>query len=825
MARLNLREIRRDESLSYLHATLAPQAMPTAIRYKTRLGALLRVDGVAAGAYDREHHEVVLPACERERDLSFEVELHALPTNGLPSGPGPIWWYLNATAAQEPAKQCHSQVLKDLKVSKDPATPPADPLPVFGHSHLDVAWLWTYEQAQRKAQRTFATACDLLDRDPAFRFVQSQPQLYAFVEESDAQLFERVQAHAAGGRFDPRVAALWVESDCNIPSGESLLRQMLHAHTYCTQRFGVVPSIAWLPDTFGFMNTIPQLLAHAGIPYFGTTKLQWNDTTKFPYPQFVWRGPDGSEVIGALLQGYDGPAYPWRVAAARQRGEPLALGYGDGGGGVTAGMLDHVARMGTWIDLHAWFAQVRDRRSSLPVHADELYLEYHRGVYTTHHLVKFHNALCERALGEAEELLAWCLAVHAPAATVAQLMQRLDAAWQIVLRNQFHDVLPGTSIAQVYDDAAGEYAAAEEFAASVIGAAQTILPRATTTAEAAAVAPIDDSDCAVFENRFMRARLRFNGTIVELNVAGGRNVCAQGNVLALYRDKPKQWEAWNIDRGYDRRLTAAKPLEGRIEDEGLTVDLRLGKSPATMRVQLFENEAFLRVTLAVDWKERRRLLRLENWFAVQTERVLYGAPHGTLERSARSETPAEKAKFEVPGQRFAAVRDADGHGVALFALDTYGWSARRIARGGIKLGHSLLRGTCWPDPHADEGEHFFSYAYAPFAGASTGALEHAWLAFAHEPRVRMFSTDDEAIVVAACKPAQNGQGVLVRVRECNGAPANVRLRCGARMTAAHGVDALERPRSEPVQVEGEYLLFSLRPYELRSLLVRFSHET
>src|SRR5581483_10858523 len=182
-------------------------------------------------------------------------------------------------------------------------------------------------QTRRKAQRTFAIAADLLERDPAFVFVQSQPQLYRFVEEEDPQLFERVRADVAGGRWDADVAALWVESDCNVPSGESLLRQMLYAHEYCVRHFGKTPAIAWLPDTFGFANTLPQLLAHAGIPYFATTKLNWNDTTKFPYPQFVWRGPDGSSVVSALIRSYDGGAYPWRLSTARSRNEPLVLGY------------------------------------------------------------------------------------------------------------------------------------------------------------------------------------------------------------------------------------------------------------------------------------------------------------------------------------------------------------------------------------------------------------------------------------------------------------------------------------------------------------------
>ena len=834
MATLALIEARRDDSLAYLTATLPAQAQAVSISYRTRTGALLRVDGVAVGAYDREHRDVVLPPSDRERELHFEVELHALPTNGLPSGPGIVWRYLNARSHERPSMSADVQVETPLDFARGRSIPHDDKrkhddksgdLPCIGHSHLDVAWLWTYEQTRRKAQRTFAIACDLLERDPDFLFIQSQPQLYRFVEEDDPALFERVRSFVATDRFDPDVAALWVESDCNIPSGESLLRQLLYGHHYCTSRFGKAPQIAWLPDTFGFANTIPQLLAHAGIPYFSTTKLNWNDTTAFPYPQFVWRGPDGGSVVSALIKSYDGGAYPWRIRTAKKREEPLVLGYGDGGGGVTDGMLEEVRKIGRWIRPREWFDELAARRERLPVHADELYLEYHRGVYTTHHDVKFHNALLERALAEAEELLAWAVAVHAPRSAVAQLFERAHRCWEIVLRNQFHDVLPGTSIRPVYDDVFAEYADAEELVASVLSSAEQMLPRTTVPiAPPARVEPVERDGEFVFENGLLEAHVTPAGAIVELRVPGGRSVCSQANVLGLYRDKPRQWEAWNVDNGYEKQMRRARPGSARVIDGALTIDFQLGDSAATMRIALVTGEPFLRVDLDVEWRERRTLLRVENWLPIATDRVTYGSPHGTIVRSALRRTPAEQAKFEVPGQRYALVRDGAQAGLALFALDTYGWSARTLPQGGVRLGHSLLRGTTWPDERADIGAHHISYAYAPFAGVNTGAIERAWELFAHERRVRLYTSDDEGVLVAACKPAHDGDGVIVRVRECDGVRRDVALRCGARMTVATAVDALERPVSREVRMEEESLRFDLAPFELRTLRVRFSHE-
>ncbi len=812
-----------------MHAMLPPQRQAAGISYRTRTGALLRLDGVSAGAYDREHRDVLVPPSDRERTLTLEVELEALPTNGLPSGPGLIWWFLNATSHQRPRTwvdiaPCHREVSNDrerTRAAPSEAEGNSDTLPVIGHSHLDVAWLWTYEQTRRKAERTFAIACDLLDRDPEFRFVQSQPQLYRFVEESDPKLFGRVRNEVRNGRFDPDVAALWVESDCNLPSGESLLRQMLFAHEYCVQRFGMVPSIAWLPDSFGFANTLPQLLAHAGIASFATTKLQWNDTTRFPYPQFVWEGPDGSAVIGALIQSYDGGPYPWRIRTARERHEPLIVGYGDGGGGVTAEMLTQVRSFGRWIRPREWFAEVAANRSALPVHDDELYLEYHRGVYTTHHDVKFQNALLERALSEAEELVAWCDAVHAPAAATQQFTQRLRAAWEIVLRNQFHDVLPGTAIEPVYADVAGEYAQAQELVAGVIASAETILPRGRASQRHSERSePLQDANGYVFDNGLLRARVGPDGTIAELNTADGRDLCVEANLLATYRDRPRRWEAWNIDDGYQQTMRRKPGRNARIEASALAIDYALGRSEATMRVELVNGEPFLRIDLTIDWRERRTLVRVENRFSLAAQSVIYGSPHGTIVRSALRNTPQERAKFEVPGQRFASVSNAQGEGVAIFALDTYGWSAQSNS-GEIALGHSLLRGTTWPDPDADLGEHRLSYAFAPFAGAGIGSLERTWLRFAHEPRVRLFTCEDQSVLVVACKPAEDRDGAIVRVRECDGLARTVRLRCGARMVSVQAVDALERPLDAAVAIEGEELIFELARYQLRSFRVRF----
>jgi alpha-mannosidase len=809
-----------DAHVAILEATLAPSQHPIALTYQTRVGALLRVDGVASGAFDREHRTVELDASDAARTLLLEVERRCLPTNGLPSGGGLAWRLLEARS--HPRASLEATVAPVVPKTIERTNAGGD-LVAWGHSHLDVAWLWSYAQTRRKAARTFANALAFLDADPTFIFMQSQPQLYAFVQQDDPAMFARVVAEARAGRFDPDVAAMWVEPDCNLPSGESLVRQMVYAHAYCLREFNIAPSIAWLPDTFGFANTLPTLLVHCGIKRFATTKLQWNDTNRFPYPQFVWRGPDASEVVAALIASYDGGFTPAREAIARERNEPIVVGYGDGGGGVTRAMLDRASAVGNWQRPSEWFEALEKQRASLPVHADELYLEYHRGVYTTHHDIKAGNASLERRLTYAEEQAAWCVAIRAPGAALNDLRNGLRNAWEIVLRNQFHDVLPGTSIRTVYEDVAAEYAQAHASVDRIVAATRSILPRSGRQSRARhRNAPVRDGDLWRFDNGLIDVRVRDSGTIVECATVGGRNVVSQANALALYRDRPKKWEAWNVDAGYERSRKPGKPGIATIVDNGLQIPFDLGRSRATMRITLSEGEPFLRVDLVVDWRERRRLLRVENWLPLAADSAIYGSPHGTIVRSIKRDTPQERAKFEVPGQRFATIGDANA-GLVMFALDTYGWSAGALAKGGVRFGHSLLRGTTWPDERADLGEHELSWAFAPVgAGVSIGSIERAWLGFAHEPRVQLFRCSDESVLVTCCKPAEDGDGVIVRLRECDGGARNAEIFCGGRMRAVEAVDGLERKLPGPaISIEGESFCASLPAFGLRAYRVRF----
>lgn len=815
--RLNFEKTAERHGIAVLQATLPDQAGGKQIVYKTRTGALLRVAGAVAGAFDAKHRGLNLPAAPASAMLSLEVERASLPISGLPSGSGLVWWWMNLRSRPKPVM--HAEIVPQTH-SRPIAIPWRQTL--IGHAHLDVAWLWTYEQTRRKALRTFATALRQLERFPRFVFAQSQPQLYEFVQQADARFFERVKSMASARRLDCTVAALWVESDCNMPTGEALLQQMFFAHRFVKEHFAQRPSVAWLPDSFGFANTLPTLLAHAGISYFATTKLQWNDTTQFPHHQFVWRGPDGSEVLAALMASYEGDISPGRLATARRRNEPLIVGYGDGGGGVADTTIEKASNGAPWIRPTDWFVQLESQRHDLPVHRGELYLQYHRGVFTTHHRIKARNARLERQLSDAEESAAWCVAMGAPVIFQAALRDRLSQAWKIVLRNQFHDVITGTSIGAVYEDVHREYDAAETLVRWVEKSAQSFLGRPTMAAEPTqSIAPVRRNGYFAFRNELLRADVLPNGRIVHLSTIGGANLVREANILAAYIDKPKEWDAWNIDAGYEGHPSRVVSHRATVNGGALEIAFTLGRSELRMRIALRAGEPFLRVELDGFWSESHRLLRTENTLDAGATEAIYGTPHGTICRSSRKDTPQRRAQFEVPSQRYALVRAAGGAGFALLTLDTYGFNASTLSSGLMRLGHSLLRAPRWPDPAADRGEQHVEYAFAPFSNVTVGAVERTWRTYAHAPCARLFSSQDDGLLVVACKPADDGDGVVMRIRECDGQRRKGHVMCRGPAWSVVAIDALEQPTAQSASLQGQVIAAEIGPFALRSFRVRF----
>lgn len=355
-----------------------------------------------------------------------------------------------------------------------------------GHTHIDVAWLWPIAQTREKMVRSMATALKLLDENPDFVFMYNQCVLLDYLEQDAPDLFERIREHARGGRFEIE-GAMWLEPDVNIISGESMVRQIQHGKRYHRARFGVDPKVLWLPDTFGYSAALPQIMRQSGIEFLVTSKVSWNDTNRMPYDTFYWHGIDGSEVKAYLIttQRDDAPTIRTNygpsldvsfVQGAWQRYEPKGLndnylipyGHGDGGGGVNQEMIEIARRMQRGIPgspklkfegitpfLERLGRTMEADRARFPKWVGELYLEYHRGTLTSIAKNKRNNRLAENRMKDLEFLLALLRARGRSSGLEAD---RLSGFWRTVLLNQFHDILPGTSIREVYQDSDHDYA-------------------------------------------------------------------------------------------------------------------------------------------------------------------------------------------------------------------------------------------------------------------------------------------------------------------------------------------------------------------------------
>lgn len=389
-----------------------------------------------------------------------------------------------------------AQILRrQIQALRDQGHGPTD-VDIFlvGNSHIDVTWLWTLAETRQKMGRTTATALRYLDELPAYRFAQSQPQLYEFLRQDFPDLFRRVQERVAEGRWEI-VGAAWVEPDCNITGGEALVRQILYGQKFWQEHFGRETNVMWLPDTFGYAWALPQILKKSGLDTFVTQKLTWSETNTFPHGHFDWEGVDGTRIRCTFPQTYVSRTFPEEIVAFYRKYPskdtvPALLypyGYGDGGGGPVREDVEIGSRLNNMPGFprcHFTTAQetlhriqeqadalARAAGQPIPIWKGELYLEFHRGTLTTHARVKRYNRTCEILLREAE-IWASLAAIQAgfdyPAAD-------LEAAWKKVLLNQFHDIVPGTSIAPVYPEVYEMYDDVLATARAIIAAASDAL--------------------------------------------------------------------------------------------------------------------------------------------------------------------------------------------------------------------------------------------------------------------------------------------------------------------------------------------------------------
>ncbi|MBP2336068.1 alpha-mannosidase [Saccharothrix coeruleofusca] len=754
-------------------------------------------------------------------------------------------------------------------VLASPAHASAHRVVAVGHAHIDSAWLWPLRETVRKVARTAANVTALMDEHPELVFAMSQAQQLAWLKQHSPLVYERVRHHVEAGRFVP-VGGMWVESDTNMPGGEALARQLVHGKRFFLEEFGVECREVWLPDSFGYSGALPQLVRLAGARWFLTQKICWNQTNRFPHHTFDWEGIDGTRVFTHFppVDTYNSELSGAELAHAsanfaekgRARTSLVPFGHGDGGGGPTREMLARArrtadlegspkVRIGTPAE---FFTAAEAEYPDRPVWSGELYLELHRGTYTSQARTKRGNRRGEHLLREAE--------LWSATAAVADLAdypyEQLDRLWKVLLLHQFHDILPGSSIAWVYREADAAYAGLVRELTELIDARQRALagegtdvlsfnaaPHARDGVPALGAGPVRAPEGRavvsaqhngfVLDNGLLRIVVDERGLVTSiLDLDADREALPPGavaNQLQLHPDLPNDWDAWDVDSFYrntrvDLVATTAVEVERWAGAEAVVrVDRAFGSSRVSQRLRLGAGQRRLDVDTEVDWHEAEKLLKVAFPLDVHADRSAAEIQFGHVHRPVHANTSWDAAKFEICAHRWLHVGEP-GYGFAVVNDSTYGHDVtrHRDAHGsGTTVRLSLLRAPRFPDPHADQGVHRMSYALVVGADIAD-AVREGYRANLPPREVTgsgtvapLVSVDDPAVVVEAVKLADDRSGdVVVRLYESLGGRATTRLTTSFPVAAVRVTDLLERPLDDAAADLAE---LRLRPFQVLTL--------
>ncbi|MBE5767840.1 MAG: alpha-mannosidase [Clostridiales bacterium] len=737
-----------------------------------------------------------------------------------------------------------------------------------GHAHIDTAWLWSLNETIRKCAKTFANVLDLMERYDEFVFSFSQPQLFEYVERYYPELFEKIKQRVAEGRIE-LVGNAWVEMDTNVPSGESIVRQLLYGRQYYLSRFGKESRVFWMPDVFGYSWAMPQILKRSGVDYFYTSKLANNDTNSFPYSLFEWQGTDGTRVLSYLQRiGYNGiynanevkMGYDKFSQKANCDEAMLTFGHGDGGGGPAEEMLENARRLKAFPGLakakngraDEFFDSINAKAEDLPVWNDEMYYENHRGTYTSQAHIKRFIRLSELALRRLE--IAWTMAhLYCGAAYPAK---EIGDLWKILLTRQFHDILPGSSIHEVYEEC-------EVAFEKLLCEANAMLEKAF--ALLAAKFPAEKGECyanflpwehngvapfgfglpknsgkllrvteRMLENEHLLVELDENGNIIRLyDKDNDREVLAKGalgNQLILFEDKPRVESAWNIDLEYQNffeLLNAAESVSVVNERENCAV-VRVvrvfGSSRLEQDIILERDARRVDFVTRVDWHEREKMLKTAFPVRVHARNATYEIQFGSIERPTHWNTAYDRARFEVCGHKWADISEG-GYGVSLMNDCKYGYDIKDNV---MRL--TLLRGPVYPDPMGDDGEHVFTYSLYPHAGDWRQGETVREAYFLNEPLVycpaihmpeeSFVKVDKNFAVVDTIKGAEDGNGVILRIYESQGARGKVNVALARRPLSIAECNLMEVDE-DTIPMNEKGFSFEIEPYEVRTFRMKY----
>ena len=753
----------------------------------------------------------------------------------------------------------------------------------IGHTHIDVEYLWSRRQTREKIQRSAATAVALMKKYPEYRLMLSQPELYRYLQEEAPEVFEEVKALVAEGRWEPE-GAMWVEADCNLASGESLIRQILQGKAYFQDTFGVDCKVLFLPDVFGYSAAMPQILKKCGIRHFVTSKISWSDTNTMPVDSFLWQGIDGTEIFTNFItaQDYDGPELrrqttyigmlsPKQIKGTWNRFQQkqytnramTTYGYGDGGGGPTREMLETQRRLAKGLpgmpltkmsSLLAHLDAVREsfdekcrETQRTPRWVGELYLEFHRGTYTSMAKNKRANRKSEFALQMAE-VLSYTAFLYGNTYDSAGI----DSAWNTVLHNQFHDILPGSSIREVYEGTDIDYQRVGSYCDMLITEKLSMLSKAVQAdrgmlvynalgfprkgeirvngkcAELTEEIPAfgwkviscakTDTDVRISgltaENAYYVLTLDAAGRIKMLyDKEAGRQVLKEncrGNELQVFEDYPRRYDNWEISDYYKQKMwVLEEPAQIEPIFDGSRAGFRVSKqymhSIIIQEIWLYSLVRRIDFETVIDWHEDHQLLKAAFPVDVCASSAAYEIQFGHVYRPTHENTSWDKAKFEVYGHKWVDIGEY-GYGVSLLNDCKYGFSTE-----GSTLKLTMLKCGTYPNEEADQGEHRFTYSLLPHGEHFTKAgviregycLNQPLAVVAVENTEGMLpdtysllSCNRENIVIETVKKAERDDAMIVRMYEAFGMRTNAGIRLAESFQKVYLCDLLENEERE-----------------------------
>ena len=724
---------------------------------------------------------------------------------------------------------------------------------LLGQSHIDLAWLWPEEETWHKVARTYSNQLALMAEYPEYRFLLCEPKLLDMLRAQHPELWQRVQEAFRRGQIDPE-GAFYIECDTNLPSGESLIRQLVRGKRWFREHFGVESQVAFQPDTFGYTGALPQILKKLNIPYFATQKLLRADPEceRFPYQNFIWEGIDGSTVQALSFFKNNAQVTPgqfvqrWEENRTQQENIDTLLypfGFGDGGGGATRDMLEMARRMEDLEGLpRSRYGGLREFFEETAWQAannrwvGELYLAWHRGTYTTQHHTKDMSMRTEMRLHDAEALLALL-----PAAERAQYMPVVNAAWDALMFCQFHDVAGGVGIRRVHQEAEAKLAAQLTNLDALVGTLTERLPHTMAVPAkkpCGEVSITENENGFLMENAILAVQVNRRGVITAIadkrNGLPLMNPGQKMNDWRLYENIEVVYDAWEMSRDWRKRCTS-EPLDMRFDYMNQRVDGaaltftcwsgEVGTSEMWMTIGLGADADRIEIFAEVDWHERRKLLKVHFESNVLCDDALHEIQFGHVKRPCHDSHPFAADRYESCSNRWTAMCE-ENRG---FAILTDGIRGVSTDRGEIAL--SLLRAPLVPDDAADRGAHCFRYAIMPFAtnfkDAGVVKAGYAFAAYEYEnPGCNGrglsvgtgFKMDSDAIILETIKPADDqSDDIILRLYESLRTHANGTLHLP--FAAKVYESSMDEGETGALLGEGTAISLAMRPFEIRTLRV------